>query len=99
MRKYRCFRFSQKIKNIGVSEARQHIIYGVCTDRAKTDVQDAAIRSLCREIAKHNANGLYRFLTDNTIDHNYIEMNYHIRPSTLFDMKCKFYKKYAERYL
>ena len=99
MRKYRCFRFSQKIKNIGVSEAKQHIIYGVCTDPQKTSVQEAAIRGLCREIAKHDEEGLYRFLTDNTIDHNYIEMTYHIRPNKLFEMKREFYKKYKSRFL
>ncbi|MGN0163530.1 MAG: hypothetical protein ACI4EA_08145 [Candidatus Ornithomonoglobus sp.] len=99
MRKRRCFRFSQKIKNIGVSEAKQHIIHGVCIDPQKTSVQDAAIRSLCREIAGHNEAGLYRFLTDNTIDHNYIEMNYHIRPNALFEMKREFYKKYKDRFL
>ncbi|MGM9937779.1 MAG: hypothetical protein ACI38A_10575 [Candidatus Ornithomonoglobus sp.] len=84
---------------MGVSEAKQHVIYGVCTDRQKTSMQEAIIRSLCYEIAGHNFKGLYRFLTDDTVDHNYIELNYRIRPNILFEMKREFYKKYKDRFL
>lgn len=97
MQKKRKFRFSQALKNAGISEARQHIIYGMTNDRNRSAMQDALIKSICRKVGGSRADGLYRFLTDNRIDHNYIYMNYGIRPNDLFEMKRRFYKEFQEQ--
>ena len=93
----RVFRFSTRLKNSGVSEAKQHIIYGVTNDSRRTSETDALIRSVCRSVGGDDADGLYKFLTDDRVDHNYIYINYGIRPNNLFEMKRNFYKSFMER--
>lgn len=97
MARKRAFRASQRLKNDGVSEAKQHIIYGICTDDERTPSQDALIRSICRLAGGTYSEELYRFLTDDRIDHNYIYINYGLRPNDLFIMKRRFYLRFRDR--
>lgn len=97
MQKRRKFRFSQSLKNAGVTEAQQHIIYGMTNNRSRKAVQDALIKSVCKYVCGKNAEGLYRFLTDDRIDHNYIYINYGIYPNKLFDMKRRFYVEFKKQ--
>lgn len=93
MRKKRYFRYSNGLKSAGVSEAWQHIIYGIVTNPNKTDMQKQLIMSICRRVAGADADGLFEFLTDQYIDHNYIFSVYKIPPKKLFQYKTDFFVK------
>lgn len=85
------------MRNSGVSEAWCHIIYGIVTNPQRTGRQNNVIKSLCRDIAGVNAEGLYRFLTDQYIDHNYIYQAYLIRPNDLFRYRAEFCKEFQKQ--
>lgn len=87
-------RISQALIKKGVSEAWQHTIYGTCMrDRAgrTTAEEHAKITELCDRIGGGDSAGLYRFLTDKYVNHNYIHVTYGIPKDKLFRMKREFY--------
>lgn len=84
------FRVSRALVEAGVSEAEQHIIFGQCM-KQKTDAESEYIRSLCDRVAGRWSDALFRFVTDQSINHVYICANYHIPRDTLFALKREFY--------
>lgn len=95
--KRRHFRYSERLRAAGISEAKQHIIYGITNDAERTAQQDELIKSICHAVAGSDAPGLYRFLTDSRINAVYIHMNYGVEPHNLFRMKREFYKEFIKR--
>ncbi|MCH5213309.1 MAG: hypothetical protein J1G06_09850 [Oscillospiraceae bacterium] len=85
------------MQDSGVSEAWCHIIHGILTNPQRTELQNRTIKSLCRRVAGADAEGLYRFLTDLYIDHNYIFEEYLIRPNNLYRYRAKFYREFPKR--
>lgn len=87
-------RISQALIRKGVSEEWQLTICGTCRrDRkGKTGpAEHAKILRLCDRIGGADSDGLYRFLTDKYVNHDYIRMNYGIPKRRLFEMKKAFY--------
>lgn len=90
-------RISQALIKKGVSEAWQHTIYGACVrDRAgkATAEEHDKIRRLCTEIGGIYKDGLYRFLSDPYVNHEYIRLYYGIPRDKLFRLKREFYVKW-----
>lgn len=96
MEKKRYFRYSKGLQASGVTESWHHIIYGIVTNPKRTERQNRTIKEVCQKAAGRDAAGLYRFLTDQYIDHNYIYREYFIRPASLFEYRVKFYTEFQK---
>lgn len=87
------FRFSKALEKAGLSYKEQGLIYFSLVN-FKTQKTADKILNLCLEIAGEDYQGLYRFLTDDKVNHNFIEINYNIPPKRLFVWKNEFYLRY-----
>lgn len=90
------FRVSRALVQAGVSEAEQHIIFGSCMKPNKTHEETEYIRSLCCAVSERWSDALFRFVTDQSINHVYICTEYHIPRDTLFALKREFYLAWGE---
>lgn len=92
-------RISKALIKRGVSAAWQHTIYGALVrDRSgkATPEEHDKIRRMCVDIGDVYKDGLYRFLTDPTVNHDYIRLYYGVPKGKLFTMKRDFYIKWLK---
>ena len=93
------FRYSKKLKEQGIDYDAQGLIYFICINVRKmpTEIQ-RRILNLCTGIAGSEYQALYKFLTDSSVNHNYIQITYSIPPKLLFKWKREFYKKWNSEF-
>lgn len=92
-------RISKSLINHGISEEWQLTICGTCRrDRngTTTTAEHKKILRLCDRIGGEFSKGLYRYLTDKNITHEFISMEYLIPKDKIFAMKRKFYKEWIK---
>ena len=90
---------SQALVREGVSEEWQLTICGTCRRDRKgktTPEEHRKIRFLCEDIGGRYSDGLYRFLTDKNVNHEYIRLYYGVPRNKLFAMKHEFYKRWLK---
>lgn len=91
------FRVSEYLENNGVSARLQGFIFFSCLNINRLNKADRErIRQLCNDVAGNDSKALYRFLTDGSVNHEYIKTTYFVPKNKLFELKNKFYKAWAE---
>ena len=92
-------RISKSLINHGISEEWQLTICGTCRrDRSgnTTNSEHKKILRLCDKIGGEFSKGLYRYLTDKNITHDFISMEYLIPKDKIFEMKRRFYAEWVK---
>lgn len=79
------FRYSRALRAAGLTYEMQGMIYFSLVNANKQSRGfRRLVKAICARIAKEDCNGLYRYLTDKSVNHNYIAMHYYIPVSKLF---------------
>ncbi len=79
------FRYSRALRTAGLTYEIQGMIYFSLVNAGRQSRGfRRLVKTICAEIAKEDYKGLYRYLTDKTVNHNYIAMNYYIPVAKLF---------------
>lgn len=92
-------RISKYLERKGVPEEWQLTIYGTCMRDRKGKTSTAEhkrIEDICKKIGGSDSAGLYRYLTDKYINHDYIRMNYGIPKDHLFKLRHEFYMEWVK---
>ena len=80
-------RFSRTLDKLGISYNTQGLIYFLCVNAKRLPEQDKAVLNMCLEVAGEDYQALYKFLTDSSVNHVYIQMQYGLHPKRLFNLK------------
>ena len=80
----------KKRRGIHIPYNKQGLIYFTCVNVSSKRIQDKIMKH-CILAAGEDADALFRFLTDRSINHIYIELNYGINSKLLFKLKNKFF--------
>jgi len=93
------FRASKSLEKKGISYEKQGLIFFLCLNVNKLGkaVQDKILNA-CIEVGGDDYQALYQFLTDGSINHNYIGYTYFIPKTKLFKLKHQFYLKFNENW-
>lgn len=90
-------RASRALMKKGVSQKRQEFIRAACLNIEDIDqTLREKIRNICAEVSGDDYQALYRFLTDDNVNHNYISQVYFISETKLFKLKHDFYLRFNE---
>lgn len=88
------FRFSRTLDRLGINYNTQGLIYFLCVNARRLPEQDKAVLNMCLEVAGEDYQALYKFLTDSSVNHVYIQMQYGLHQKRLFNLKREFYKRF-----
>lgn len=91
------FRWNRLYEKNGISYKKQGKIFFDLVNLKKGCEEYNEALEICKEITKKDAEGLCRFLTDISVNHNYIFIEYGINTKQLFEYKKKFYEIYSKR--
>ena len=91
------FRFSRTLDKLGISYNTQGLIYFLCVNAKRLPEQDKAVLNMCLEVAGEDYQALYKFLTDSSVNHVYIQMQYGLHPKRLFNLIREFYKRLRQK--
>ena len=75
------FRFSRTLDRLGINYNTQGLIYFLCVNARRLPEQDKAVLNMCLEVAGEDYQALYKFLTDSSVYHVYIQMQYGLHSS------------------